>query len=71
MPGPNCTNAERVERARIALDAYRNIRGADPDALMRDLLADMMHLAAEEEMDFSHELEMARDHYEAESRGED
>lgn len=41
------TNADRADRAQAALDAYIEFTGDQPDeSHFRDLLTDLMHLAA-------------------------
>jgi hypothetical protein len=56
-------NEERAARAAIALEAYKNIPGTDPDAAVRDLLSDLMHYCDQNELLFKFELEVARSNY--------
>lgn len=66
----NATCTQRAQRARSAVVAYR--KAADTNetregALLSNLLADLMHLAAVcEGVNFDHSLEYARSHYSAE-----
>lgn len=62
---------DRIERARGALDYYSENSGSgysEPDeTIVTDLLADLMHLAAEDgEFDFDDALDSARMHFSAE-----
>jgi hypothetical protein len=70
MPAHSLTNRERAQRARIAVIAYRKAADSNETrkaALLRDLLTDLMHLAAAcGGVDFEHSLELARGEYEAE-----
>jgi hypothetical protein len=52
----------RATRAQAALDAWYEAGGDEPD-LVRDLLADLMHLCDQRDIDFDHEVEMARAFY--------
>jgi capsule polysaccharide export protein KpsE/RkpR len=68
------TNAVRIEAASIALEAYRDAKGvtdlsrqSDAETLS-DLLADLRHFAAVEEIDFEAAIRLSEFHYEAESR---
>ena len=69
------TNKDRAERADHILRLYAELEGSeayedDSAALLTDLLADLMHWAEEEELDFQDQLESAKGHYEAEVNGE-
>ena len=69
------TNDERAKRARVILEAYGLYVGDphDPRANLTDLLADLMHLSVRQPalgLEFSHRLEMARQHFEAEMEEE-
>ena len=55
----------RAKRARVALTAYRKIKGTDKSESLTDLLADLMHLAGRKLFDKA--LASAIAHYEAES----
>jgi hypothetical protein len=68
--GDEPTNADRAERgARTLLDFYAFEYGED-ESNLRDLLADLMHHADNQGLDFNNELRIARDHYEAEKEDE-
>lgn len=56
----------RIKQAQIALDAFSDCTGEDSDNALRDLLADLMHWCGKHEVDFWHEADVARMHYEAE-----
>jgi len=55
-------NEMRSSRAEAALAAWHEAGGDEPD-LIRDLLADLMHLCDERGADFDYEVEMARAFY--------
>lgn len=38
-------NAARADRARVALAAYAQVNGVDPDELTVDLITDLLHFA--------------------------
>lgn len=59
-------NEKRAARARVALRAYGQTAYVAPDALVRDLLADLMHQCAHKGVDFDEELSAARDNFTAE-----
>lgn len=63
------TNDDRAYWASEALDTFRRLTAPNEDTptLLRDLLANLMHLADKEGIDFAHELNMATMHYEAEA----
>lgn len=68
---PEAYPGERVDRARESLEAYAESVGLDlvDDALetvMGDLIADLLHIAAAEQVEFSWVLSAARRHFEAE-----
>lgn len=56
------TNGQRAERAYRALDYWRKGDEAD-EADFSDLLADLMHYADEQGLDFDRESQRARSHY--------
>lgn len=64
-------NKDRAFRGRRALEAYERCEGADSDAALQDLLADLIHLAAEDGGDVEQTFRMATVNYEAEAHGED
>lgn len=69
------TNDERAERARVILESYGRYVGDpdDPRANLTDVLTDLMHLSVRQRalgLEFNHRLEMARQHFEAETDGE-
>jgi hypothetical protein len=69
------TNDERAERARVILEAYGMYVGNPDDdkANLTDVLADLMHLSVRQRalgIEFNHRLEMARQHFEAETEEE-
>lgn len=60
-------NRDHAERAADAFNAYaEETAETDTATLFRDLLADLMHLADREGIDFPAALSMARGHHEAE-----
>ncbi|HEY4313337.1 MAG TPA: hypothetical protein VGN12_28060 [Pirellulales bacterium] len=59
-------NARRVERCAKALDDYDE--DADVDTNLTDLLADAMHWCRDKERDFRHLLEIAEEHFHAETK---
>lgn len=63
---------EKARCAKTALDRYEqeHDRGADLETLVVDLMADLMHLAAEEGLRFDSLLDLATTHYETERRGD-
>jgi hypothetical protein len=69
-------NKARVERADHVLRLYAEIEGSeayedDAEALLTDLLADLMHWADANNHDFTDRLSMAITHHAAEVNGED
>lgn len=52
-------NHDRADRAQMALDAYIDTDKPAPEHF-RDMLCDLMHLAAREGLDFDRELALAR-----------
>jgi hypothetical protein len=67
------TNTDRIDAAGIAFDAYQDAKGLTNPLLqsgqesLADLLADLRHFAAAEELDFEAAVRMSEFHYEAES----
>jgi hypothetical protein len=69
------TNDERAERGRVILEAYGLYVGDpnDPSANLTDVLADLMHLSVRQPalgLQFNDRLEMAGQHFEAETEEE-
>jgi hypothetical protein len=61
-------NEDRASRVEQALSAYCTARGGnDDEADFRDLLADMMHYANVNDLNFNKELKTARMNYNAET----
>lgn len=67
------TNEMRAEWAQKAVDAFAiatGIQNEDPETQISDLLADLMHLATSEGLDFRGLLDRARGHFEEEEAEE-
>lgn len=70
------SNESRIEAAQAAMDAHARAKGdsgdfagsQDQEECLVDILADLMHLAELEDIDFSVALSMAHHHYEEERR---
>ena len=65
------TNAQRTQFAFMAIQAHTSAKGVqcDPDPAysdLPDLLADLMHFCAQNNIDFTLALESARGHFTAE-----
>jgi hypothetical protein len=60
------TDYQRVDRAAAAVQAYTDIPGTDPDEFLTDLLADLIHYAKFNGLDFGQAIRMAQHHAEAE-----
>lgn len=64
------TNAERAERAEAVMVEYDDVRrlgvAEDHQDALTDILADLMHYADREGLDFAAALRIAADHHEAE-----
>jgi hypothetical protein len=63
------TNAERAQWAEDALDAFSDaakMEGEDDKTVMSDLLANLMHFARQNGIDFESALTMARTNFEHE-----
>ena len=52
-------NQTRAEQAATVLNNY----APEPETVLRDLLADLMHYAEQNDFDFEYELEVARGHF--------
>jgi len=68
------TNQQRTDAASMALAAYMQAKGLDGDPCpqslsetMTDLLTDLRHFAATEEIDFDAAVRMSEYHYDEES----
>jgi hypothetical protein len=67
------TNKHRIDAAGIAFDAYHDAKGLTNPLLqsgqksLTDLLADLRHFAAAEELDFEAAVRMSEFYYEDES----
>ena len=66
---------DRIERATVALDAYRDCTGLDDREAISDLLADLMHLVDHiwgdlDQPNFEDLLDTAEMHYQEEVEGE-
>ncbi len=56
-------NRERVNRAADIIEGYRNrVTGEDAATCLRDVLADLMHFARANRLNFEGELETARNY---------
>jgi hypothetical protein len=64
----------RIRRARAALHAFEQIRGADfppiPEESLCDLLTDLRHYCAEQEVDFETAVSWSERHFAAEVQDE-
>lgn len=60
------TNKERADWADRTVQMFQIITGADRDDAVSDLLANLMHLADDEDTDFAADLTRAEMHYAAE-----
>lgn len=65
---PDGQNDDRASCAREALDRFVQVTGTDPEDAVADLLADLMHFADRNGVNFNHELKRARWHYHEETR---
>jgi len=68
------TNQQRTDAASMAMAAYMQTKGLDGDPspqslseTMTDLLTDLRHFAATEEIDFGAAVRMSEYHYDEES----
>jgi len=64
------TNASRATRAQIALWAYQGGDRLSPDEALRDLLSDLMHWAAKNNVYFENELDTAERNFAFEDEDE-
>jgi hypothetical protein len=69
-PDPEGMNERRTAWAGLAIAAFRDATGADPEDALPDLLADLMHWCDRKGSDFDAALERGRYHYEAETTEE-
>lgn len=69
-PDPENMNGSRAAWASVALRAFRGVTGTDEGDALADLLADLMHWADRNNVDFELALDRARWHY-AEETAED
>lgn len=60
----NAATAQRIKRARAALKTVEN--NGDFDDNLTDVLANLLHLAKDQGLDFNASLSRARTHFEAE-----
>ena len=75
-PNPEGQDDDRGQSAQAAIRHFQIVTGCDWDDAIADLLADLMHLCdretredGETPLDFTAELERARQHYAAETAG--
>jgi hypothetical protein len=64
------TNADRAARGAFLVNAYIDELGGDGQNALRDMLADLMHYASANGLDFEDEARIARGHFDAEVREE-
>jgi len=65
MPEP--TNASRIDRARLAIDAHWGNTGHEPlEEKLTDLLTDLRHLSREQGIDFEAALLSSENHFQSE-----
>lgn len=69
--GGTYTNADRAHAGAWLVEKYASIPGMDAECAFRDLLADLMHYADREGIDFWAEVEAADRHHLAEVTGEE
>ena len=63
-------NQERVDRASDVIEGYKNrITGEDAATCLRDVLADLMHYAKANQLNFEGELATARNYFDDECNG--
>ena len=70
-PDPDAQNDERAKWAAQAIEAFELATCVDREDALSDLLADLMHWADRNGLDFSAEIARGRMHYEAETEAED
>jgi hypothetical protein len=66
-PDPEKMNRRHAECADTALRHYQSVTGADREAALGDLLADLMHWSDRNNFDFDLALSRAQGHYQAET----
>jgi len=64
-------NDSRAAWAGQVIDLFALTTGTDKEDALSDLLADLMHWCDRHQVSFDGELVRAREHYEAETLGED
>ena len=64
------TNGSRATRAQVALWSYQGGDRLSPDEALRDLLSDLMHWAAKNNVYFENELDTAVNNFEYEEGNE-
>lgn len=69
-PDPEAMNDSRAAWAGQAIDHFAFTTGTDKEDALSDLLADLMHWCDRQQVSFDRELARAREHYEAETLGE-
>ncbi len=63
-------NHERVDRAADFIEGYKcRVTGEDADTCLRDVLADLMHFARANRLNFEEELATARNYFDDELNG--
>ncbi len=63
-------NHERVDRASDIIESYKSrVTGEDAATCLRDVLADLMHFARANRLNFEDELVVARAHFDEEMSG--
>jgi hypothetical protein len=63
-------NRERVDRSSRIIDSYKNrVTGEDAATCLRDVLADLMHFARANRINFEGELATARTYFQDEIAG--
>jgi hypothetical protein len=70
-PDPEGMNDRRAGWAGSAIACFRDATGTDLGDAVCDLLADLMHWCDRNGQHFGHELERAKDHYHAETLGDE
>jgi hypothetical protein len=70
-PDPEGMNEQRARWAGLAVTAFQKATGTDDEDALSDLIADLMHWADRNNFDFQAALIRGRDHYEAETLGEE
>src|SRR5262249_1570270 len=70
-PDPDGQNPDRARWAGRAIAAFQKATSNDDEDVPSDLLADLMHWADRHDDDFVAALSRGRDHYDAETGGEE